>query len=88
MKPLNLRFFVAVATLVLLFGCSSQPESLSPETDLAPQSVDEQFVAVAKVFPGFAGLFYKDDGGLVLNVAPPPGSSASSMRRLSSRLPL
>lgn len=88
MELRNLHFVLAASALMLLFGCSSQPkpESVTPETDLASQSVDEQFVAVAKVFPGFAGLFYKDDGGLVLNVAPPPGSSVRASFMLTDAL--
>lgn len=77
-----LRFVGAVAALVFLIGCSSQPdpENAAPEIDLVPQSTDDQFVMVAKVFPGFAGLYYGDDGGLVLNVASPPGSARAAFK--------
>lgn len=72
-------YFLAVVTLVQLVGCSSQPEGESAvPINLAPQSVDDQFVTIAEAFPGFAGLYYDDEGRLVLNVAVPPGESKAA----------
>lgn len=77
---------LAIATLVPLIGCSSQPDTdIAPEVNLAPQSVDDRFVMLAEAFPGFAGRYYDDGGRLVLNVAEPPGSSQERTNSYAKR---
>lgn len=70
-----------IPLLLLTLAACSQPRNNADnaeQIDFATLSVDEQFVTMAESSPGFAGLHYADEGGLIINVASAPGLSAQA----------
>lgn len=92
------HFFASVA-LIVIAGCSPPSDQVAPRRDRVPgtvasavapttlrvrgRSIRDQFRQLAHEAPGFAGIFFDQDGQLTVSVATEDFSSASMDRVLS-----